>query len=170
MVKRGGRVHQNMAHRLAHVGDHALERRGRDSWPFTVVDLYETHALQILHRLADRRAPHSIALHQLTLGRERIAGPQVLRLNDRKQPVLDELCQLWPRHWIPLRWECALRLSSTVQHENLRHQSTGNSGIPRRPCLLRQQSMQKRPPPNRSLPTRQLVYYVHNKRLKQDGA
>ena len=115
-----------MAHRLAHVGDHALKRRRRDSWPFTVVDLDETHTLQVLHRLADRRAPHGVALHQLALGRERIAGPQVLGLDDRQQPVLDKFRQLWPRQRVQLCRERALRLLSTVQRDNLRHRSPGN--------------------------------------------
>jgi hypothetical protein len=90
-----------MAHRLTHVGDHTLERRRRDSRPLPVVDLDETHALQILHGLADRGTPHRIALHQLALGRERVAGPQVLRLDHREQPVLNEFGQLWPRDGIP---------------------------------------------------------------------
>lgn len=86
-----------MSHGFAHAGDHAFKRWSSDPWPFAVIDLDEAHASQVLHGLADRGASHSIALHQLTLGRETIPRPEIVGLDHRKQTVLDKLRQLWPR-------------------------------------------------------------------------
>ena len=90
------------------------------------------------------RAPHSVALHQLALGRERVAGPQVLCLDDREQPVLDEFSQLWPRHRVPL---CSRTCAASALDRPTRQSPTpigGNFEDPSVPCLLRRQSLQER--------------------------
>jgi hypothetical protein len=94
VVQRRRRIGQDVAGDQAHLL-HRLAHRGlRQPGAAAVGHGQDADARQVLDRLADRRAPDAIEVHQFAFGRQRVAGTQPALLDQVEQPVHHVLVQL----------------------------------------------------------------------------
>ena len=87
MAERAGFDAEQVARRIAHLGDDGVRGRQDDAGTLAMADLDDAGAFELLQRLADRRAPDPVGVHQLALGRQLRARRELAAPDPRQQAI-----------------------------------------------------------------------------------